>query len=181
MSRDLLATRLARDGNCRASAVPPTDLLRELEADHAHLVVIGAEINQKSGSGFDLAQAVNRAHPGVLICCPFKSPVTSVRCLRISQRSARNILSTAAGGRAARLRRTCTQGLNLGGCAESDFFSWTALKCIPAPNITMTDESSALFELEVVRCTAGWGRPTRLLQQNWHHEHTSEKLPFPIV
>jgi DNA-binding NtrC family response regulator len=63
MSSDLLATPLYTGEELPCFAVSSADLLRSLEADHADLVVIGAELNHKSGNGFDLAQAVSRGHP----------------------------------------------------------------------------------------------------------------------
>ena len=179
MSRDLLATRLARDGNCRASAVPPTDLLRELEADHAHLVVIGAEINQKSGSGFDLAQAVNRAHPGVLIVVLLNHP---------SHQSVVYAFRSGARGIFSRQQPVaelldCVEhvrkGLIWAGAQETTLLL-DALKCIPAPNITMTDESSALTarELEVVRCAATGKTNKVIAAELGLSEHTVKNYLF---
>jgi len=67
MSSHLLATALCQVRNIRASAVQSTDLLRHLDVERADMVIIGAEVNQRSPNEFDLAQAVSRAHPSVLI------------------------------------------------------------------------------------------------------------------
>ena len=67
MSSHLLATALCQVRNIRASAVQSTDLLRHLDVERADMVIIGAEVNQRSPNEFDLTQTVSRAHPSVLI------------------------------------------------------------------------------------------------------------------
>lgn len=67
MSSHLLATALSQERNILASAVQSADLLRHLDVKRADMLVIGAEVNQKSPNEFDLTRAVSRAHPNVLI------------------------------------------------------------------------------------------------------------------
>lgn len=67
MSSHLLATVLCQEKNIRASAVQSADLLRHLDVKRADMVIIGAEVNQKSPNEFDLTETVSRAHPSVLI------------------------------------------------------------------------------------------------------------------
>jgi len=67
MSSHLLATALCQVRNIRASAVQSTDLLRHLDVKRADMVIIGAEVNQRSPNEFDLTQTVSRAHPSVRI------------------------------------------------------------------------------------------------------------------
>jgi DNA-binding NarL/FixJ family response regulator len=179
MSRDLLATRIARDGNCHASAVPPTDLLRELKADHAHLVVIGAELNQKSGNGFDLAQAVNRAHPSVLIVVLLNQP---------SHQSVVNAFRSGARGIFSRQQPVaelldCVEHVRKGfiwAGAQETTLLLDALKCIPSPNMTMADESSPLTarELEVVRCAATGKTNKVIAAELGLSEHTVKNYLF---
>jgi DNA-binding NarL/FixJ family response regulator len=179
MSRDLLATRLSGDGNCRASAVPPTDLLRELEADHAHLVVIGAELNQKSGNGFDLAQAVSRAHPGVLIVVLLNHP---------SHQSVVNAFRSGARGIFSRQQPVaelldCVEHVRKGfiwAGAQETTLLLDALRSIPSPSLTMADESSPLTarELEVVRCAATGKTNKVIAAELGLSEHTVKNYLF---
>src|ERR1700728_1911777 len=67
MSGDLLATALMRDRTCQASAVLTADLLNYMANGEAQLVVIGADLNHETKTGFDLAHTVRRAHPTVPI------------------------------------------------------------------------------------------------------------------
>src|SRR5580658_8585547 len=67
MSSDLLATRLVRDRNFQAFGVRSADLLDRMANGKAHLVVIGADLNDDAKSGFELALTVRRAHPAVPI------------------------------------------------------------------------------------------------------------------
>ena len=67
MSSDLLASVLSRDCRCQAAAVPPSDLLNTLASNEADLVVVGVDLNSKSGGGFDLASAVCRSYPNIYV------------------------------------------------------------------------------------------------------------------
>ena len=58
MGSDLLANALARDGKCEAAAIQSIHLISALSTSRVDLVVIGADLNSKSGSGFDLAHRV---------------------------------------------------------------------------------------------------------------------------
>src|ERR1700741_958010 len=55
MSGDLLATALTRDRDCQASAIGSVDLMGRIADGKAHLVVIGADLNQDTRNGFELA------------------------------------------------------------------------------------------------------------------------------
>lgn len=155
MSSDLLATALMRDTNCHACAVPPADLTRSLEASHADLVVIGAELNYRSGNGFDLAQAVSRSHPAVLIV---------ILLNQSNHESVVNSFRSGAHGVFSR-QQPMTDFLDCVDHVRKGFI-WAgqqettllldALRRIPSPSPAMVSESSPLTarELQVVRCAA---------------------------
>jgi DNA-binding NarL/FixJ family response regulator len=179
MSGDLLATALTRDRNCRASAVPGSDLLRHLEADHADLVLIGAELGQKSGSGFDLAQAINEAHPGVLIV------------LLLNQASHQSVINAFRSGARGVFSRQesvadlldCIEhvrkGLIWAGRQETSLLL-DAIKCIPSPDIAMVSESAPLTEreLDVVR-GAATGKTNKVIAAELAlSEHTVKNYLF---
>jgi DNA-binding NarL/FixJ family response regulator len=179
MASDLLATTLARDRNCRASAVLPADLLRGLEADHADLVVIGAELSERSGNGFDLAQAVSRAHPGVLMVVILNQP---------SHQSVVNAFRSGARGVFSRQQPVaefldCVERVRKGhiwaGRLETTLLL-DAIKCIPSPDIAMASESSPLTEreLDVVRCAATGKTNKVIAAELGLSEHTVKNYLF---
>jgi DNA-binding NarL/FixJ family response regulator len=67
MSSDLLAKAIVRDRRCDAAALRSTDLLEALSIGDVDLVVIGAELDSKPGSGFELAHNASRLHPNTSI------------------------------------------------------------------------------------------------------------------
>jgi two-component system nitrate/nitrite response regulator NarL len=155
MTSDLLASTLTRERNCRASAVSSANLLRSLESDHAEIVVIGAELNHQSQTGFDLAQMVSRAHPRVLIVIllnqsTHESVVNAFRC------GARGVFSRQ---QPVAEFLDCVEHVRKGfiwaGALETTLLL-DAFRCIPSPNVTVANEASALTEreLQVVQCAA---------------------------
>ena len=67
MSSGLLADALVRDLKCDAIAIRSGNLLQALRTRHVDLLVISADLNAKSGAGFDLSRAVSCAHPNIPI------------------------------------------------------------------------------------------------------------------
>jgi len=67
MSSDLLAQAIVRDRHCLASAIRSADLLPALANQDIDLVIIGADLDSKPGSGFQLSQNVSRAFPNISI------------------------------------------------------------------------------------------------------------------
>jgi DNA-binding NarL/FixJ family response regulator len=153
MTSDLLASVLTRERNCRAFAVSSANLLRSLQTDHAQLVVIGAELNSKSETGFDLAQVVSRAHPTVRIVIllnqsTHESVVNAFRC------GARGVFSRQqpVAEFLDCFEHVC-KGFIWAGALETTLLL-DAFRCIPSPNVAVANEASALTEreLQVVQC-----------------------------
>jgi DNA-binding NarL/FixJ family response regulator len=126
-----------------------------LESDHAEIVVIGAELNHQSQTGFDLAQMVSRAHPRVLIVIllnqsTHESVVNAFRC------GARGVFSRQ---QPVAEFLDCVEHVRKGfiwaGALETTLLL-DAFRCIPSPNVTVANEASALTEreLQVVQCAA---------------------------
>lgn len=67
MSSHLLAEALMRNRRCNAAVIPASDLLRTINARETNLVIVSADLSAGPGSGFDLAEAVRRAHPEIII------------------------------------------------------------------------------------------------------------------
>jgi two-component system nitrate/nitrite response regulator NarL len=67
MSGHLLAEVLGRNRKYDSAAILPSDLLRALATREIDLVILSADLHTGTGDGFQLAQAVNRAHPEIII------------------------------------------------------------------------------------------------------------------
>jgi two-component system, NarL family, nitrate/nitrite response regulator NarL len=179
MSSDLLANALTRERNCRASAVASADVLLNLEADRAGLVVIGAELTRESRNGFDLAQTVCRAHPGILIV---------ILLNQSTHESVVNAFRSGARGIFSRQQPMADfldcidhvrKGFIWAGAHETTLLL-DALRCIPSPDMTMADESSPLTarELEVVRCAATGKTNKVIAAELGLSEHTVKNYLF---
>lgn len=155
MSSDLLANALVRDSGFEAAVIQAGDLLNALSASEVGLVVIGAEVSFKSGNGFDLAQTVARAHPGVGIV---------MLLTRGGQASVVNAFRSGARGVFSRQQPMtefldCVAHVGKGfiwaGRQESDCLL-SAFRNIPSPMLVTAGDSPALTarELQVVQCAA---------------------------
>jgi two-component system nitrate/nitrite response regulator NarL len=155
MSSDLLATALTRDRNCQASAVRSADLMDSVVNGKAQLVVIGADLNHDTKTGFDLAHTVRRAHPAVPIVMLLKQSTHD---------SVINAFRSGARGVFSRQQPVadfldCVEHVRKGfiwaGELETTLLL-NALRSIPSPNMAMASDSSPLTmrELQVVKCAA---------------------------
>jgi two-component system, NarL family, nitrate/nitrite response regulator NarL len=67
MSGHLLAEALMRNRSCDTAVILGSDLLRTIGTRETDLVIISADLSANSGSGFELADAVHRARPEIII------------------------------------------------------------------------------------------------------------------
>ena len=179
MTSDLLANALTRERDCPAFAVSSADFLRSLQTDHAELVVIGAELDGKRETGFDLAQVINRAHPTIRIVMilnqsTHESVVNAFRC------GARGVFSRQ---QPVAEFLDCVEHVRKGfiwaGALETTLLL-DAIKCIPSPDIAMAGASSPLTEreLEVVQCAAK-GKTNKIIAAELGlSEHTVKNYLF---
>ena len=155
MSGDLLAGALVRDSEFEAAVLQAADLLGALAGSDVDLVVIGAEVSLKSGNGFDLAQNVARAHPGIAIVMLLN---------RTDQASVVNAFRSGARGVFSRQQPMtefldCVEHVGKGfiwaGRRETDFLL-SAFRSIPSPNVTNASDAPNLTarEMQVVQCAA---------------------------
>jgi two-component system nitrate/nitrite response regulator NarL len=155
MSSDLLASRLASDAHIQASSVRSEDLLEHMSKRKAGLVIIGADINDDTRSGFDLAHVLRRAHPAV--------PVV----ILLNQSTNDGVVNAfRSGARGVFSRRQpvvefldCIEHVRKGfiwAGAQETTYLLDAVGSIPSPNSTALIDSSPLTtrELEVVKCAA---------------------------
>lgn len=155
MSSDLLATTLTRDGNCQASAVGSADLLGRIADEKAQLVVIGADQNQDTKTGFDLSRTVRRMYPAIPIVIILNQSTHD---------SVVNAFRSGAFGVFSRQQPVadfleCVDHVRK-GCIWAGKHETTlllgVLSSLPSPNLSMTSEASPLTmrELQVVKCAA---------------------------
>jgi two-component system, NarL family, nitrate/nitrite response regulator NarL len=155
MSSDLLATALTRDKNYQASAVQSANLLESMAAREVQLVVIGADLNQNTKTGFDLAHTVRRMHPAVpiVILLNQSTPDSVVTAFRSGaqgvfsrQQSMSDFLDCV---------EHVGNGLIWAGAQETTFLL-EAFSSIPSPNMSMAADSSPLTirELQVAKGAA---------------------------
>jgi two-component system, NarL family, nitrate/nitrite response regulator NarL len=155
MSSDLLATRLTRDGGIRATAVRSADLMDCMAKEEAKVVVIGADLNLDTKTGFDLAQMVRRAH-------------REVRIVMLLNQSTQDDVITAFRSGACGVFSRNQPVTDFVGCIEhvGKGFIWAGpretafllegLRSIPSPDLSAAADSSPLTmrELQVVKCAA---------------------------
>jgi DNA-binding NarL/FixJ family response regulator len=155
MSSDLLATRLTRDGGIQASSVQSGDLLDRLADGIAQMVVIGADINHNTRTGFDLAHTVRRAYPSVPIVILLNHS-TYDAVINAFRSGARGIFSRK---QPVIELLDCVEHVRKGfiwaGARETAYLL-DAFSSIPSPDMALVSDDSPLTlrELQVVKCAA---------------------------
>ena len=155
MSSDLLASALVHDRRCEAAAIQAADLMQSLSVSNVDLVIIGAELNSATESGFDLAHRVRRTFPNTH---------TLILLNRVTHASVINAFRSGAHGVFSRQQSVaefldCVEHVRKGfiwaGGQETKLLL-EAFKSIPAPNVVMAADSPALStrELQVVQYAA---------------------------
>jgi two-component system, NarL family, nitrate/nitrite response regulator NarL len=179
MSSDLLATALTRDGNCHASAVSSSDLLRRLATSPVDLVVIGAEHSHSSINGFYLAHQISSAYPNVLIVILLDQS-TSATVIDAFRSGARGVFSRQ---QPVTEFLACVEHVRKGfiWAAEREAaFLLKAFKCIPSPHLAVANNTPPLTmrELQVVRCVAKGKTNKAIAVELGLSEHTIKNYLF---
>ena len=179
MSSNLLASTLARDGSIQADAVRSVDLLDCMADGKSQLVVIGADLNHETRTGFDLAHAVRRAHPSVPVVILLNRSthddvINAFRCgargVFSRQQPVADFLDCVEHAR---------KGFIWAGAQETTFLL-DAFRSIPSPDMAVADESSPLTqrELEVVKCAARGKTNKVIASELGLSEHTVKNYLF---
>jgi len=181
MSSDLLANALLRDGRCKAVAVTASHLLHALSTSETDLVVIGADLNLRSGSAFDLANSVSCAHPNTAVV------------MLLNHATRESVLSAFRSGARGVFSRQqpmvefldCVEHVRRGfiwaGREETNFLV-EAFRSIPTPNLATAPDSPALTarELEVVQYAAK-GKTNKVIAiEMGLSEHTVKNYLFRV-
>jgi two-component system nitrate/nitrite response regulator NarL len=179
MSSDLLADALVRDRRFQAAAISSSDLLHKLANGEVDLVVIAADIDSKSTSGFDLADSVCRAHPNTCIV---------ILLNHTTHESVINAFRSGARGVFCRQQPMaefleCIEHVRKGfiwaGRQETNSLL-EAFKNIPAPNLTTAKDSPTLTarELQVVQYAAKGKTNKTIANELGLSEHTVKNYLF---
>ncbi|HEX3472639.1 MAG TPA: response regulator transcription factor [Silvibacterium sp.] len=179
MTSHLLADALVRNRKCDTAAIPSSDLLRTLATREIDLVVIGADVNSGPGTGFDLADAVCRAHPEVIIVLLLN---------QTDHESVINAFRSGARGVFSRQRPMtefldCIDHVKKGyiwaGKEETNSLLQT-FKNIPAPGGLTASTSPPLTkrEFEVVQCAAKGKTNRAIANELGLSEHTVKNYLF---
>lgn len=155
MSGHLLAEALMRNRSCDTAVILGSDLLRTIGTRETDLVIISADLSATSGSGFELADAVHRARPEIIIVVLLK---------QADHESVVNAFRSGARGVFSRQRPMaefleCIDHVKRGylwAAREETNFLLATFKSIPGP----PGPTEAILlpltkrELEVVQCAA---------------------------
>jgi two-component system nitrate/nitrite response regulator NarL len=178
MSSQLLADAV-RNRSYDASAVVPSELLRTLESRDIGLVIIGADLNPRSASGFDLARSITISYPRVAIVILLDHP-TRTSVISAFRVGARGVLSRQQPmSELLDCIEHVSKGFIWSGPTESDFLL-EALRHLPAPIVSTAGNSTPLTtrELQVVE-KAATGKTNRVIAQDLGlSEHTIKNYLF---
>jgi len=179
MSSGLLADALVRDLRCDAIAIRSSNLLEALGARQVDLVVVSADLNGRSGAGFDLAKAVACAHPQIPVVMLLDHPSQNA-VINAFRSGARGLFNRQASltefvDCVERVRKGCIWA---GG--EETSFLLNAFRSIPAP-IAFTEGGASLLttrESQVVRHAATGKTNKAIANEMRLSEHTIKNYLF---
>lgn len=179
LTSDLLARALTRDKQIQASGVWSDDLLNLLSTGKVHVVVIGAELNHQTKSGFALAQKVWQLHPtvSIILLLDQSTPDSVINAFRSG---ARGVISRQHPvpeflDCVERVR----QGFIWAGKQETTLLL-DALRSLPTPSVSTKGDAPPLTqrELQVVRCAAK-GKTNKVIASELSlSEHTVKNYLF---
>jgi two-component system nitrate/nitrite response regulator NarL len=179
MSSDLLATRLTRDGVIQASGIRAANLLNCMASGEVQLVIIGADLNDVSMTGFDLAKAVHRDYPAAPIVMILSDS---------TQEAVINAFCSGARGVFSRRQQLadfldCVDHVRKGfiwaGPQETTFIQ-EAFLSVPSPNMLLVGDTCPLTmrELQVVKCAASGKTNKAIAWELRLSEHTVKNYLF---
>lgn len=178
MTSDLLATALAQDKRIQAIAVRASELLSLMESK-THVVVIGADLNDRAKNGFDLARSVRQFHPTVSIV------------ILLDQSTPDLVIGAFRSGASGVITRQqpvaefldCVervrQGVIWAGKQETTLLL-DSFRSLRLPTLSVNGESAPLTEreLQVVRCAARGKTNKVIASELLISEHTVKNYLF---
>jgi len=178
-SSGLLAEALKNELGWDAIALRSADLMRTLGTSEPALIVISADLDSKSGTGFDLAMRVSSARSNAPIVILLELP-TREAVIQAFHSGARGVFCRQDPvddfiDCVKHVRR----GLIWAGRELSDIFLET-FRSLPAPNSSSADDSKSLTkrELEVVQGAARGKSNKEIASELFLSEHTVKNYLF---
>jgi DNA-binding NarL/FixJ family response regulator len=179
MGSGLLADALIRVLKCEAVRTRPPELLRVLGVGGFDLAVISGDLNLKSNAGFELVEAVSRAHPKLPIIM-LLNQTTREAVINAFRSGARGVFNRQED--IARFL-DCVDHVRTGAIwaegVETDFLL-EALKSIPAPSALAEGSLATLTvrELQVVNSAAKGKTNKAIAAELLLSEHTVKNYLF---
>jgi two-component system nitrate/nitrite response regulator NarL len=179
MSSDLLASALARDSRCEATAIAPSELMTTLAASHFDVVVIAADLDVDSGRAFDLVGTVGHAHNkvGIVMLLNQSSPEQVINAFRSGVRGVFSRQRPMA--EFLHCVEHVRKGFIWAGKQETNALL-DAFRSIPAPDMLTSKNSPGLTvrELQVVKCAARGKTNKAIAVELGLSEHTVKNYLF---
>ena len=179
MSSDLLASALARDSRCEATAILPSELMTTLAAGSFDVVVIAADLDVDSGRAFDLAGTVGQAHNkvGIVMLLNQSSPEQVINAFRSGVRGVFSRQRPMA--EFLHCVEHVRKGFIWAGKQETNALL-EAFRSIPAPDMLTSKNSPGLTvrELQVVKCAARGKTNKAIAVELGLSEHTVKNYLF---
>jgi len=153
MTSDLIANAMGSDRNREAASISSAHLMQELAKRKVDVVVIGADQRFRSGDGFDLASAVSRIYPRIMIIIILNhsNPESVIQAFRSGARgvfSRHQPMSDLLSG-----IDHVWNGQIWAGAPETTWLL-DAFKSIPSPNLVSGTANLTPREFEVVQHAA---------------------------
>jgi DNA-binding NarL/FixJ family response regulator len=151
----LLADALSRVAQIHAVAVVASDFERAIEARKPEIVIVSADLNSTSLSGFHLVQAALEAHPSLLAIILLDQP-THALVVQAFRSGARGVFLTHKPMQELiHCLAHIKQGAIWADREVTDLLILT-FRNLPIPNVAVTDHGPALTarEMDVVSCIA---------------------------
>jgi DNA-binding NarL/FixJ family response regulator len=179
MSSSLLASALARESGCNATAIRPSELLATVAAGDYEVVVIAADLDFDTGNAFDLAISLGRSYGKIGII------------MLLNQSSDEQVINAFRSGVRGVFSRerpiveflTCVEHVRKGfiwaGKQETSALL-EAFRSIPAPEVLTPKNSPSLTvrELQVVKCAAKGKTNKAIAVELGLSEHTIKNYLF---
>lgn len=179
MSGHLLADALGNTSAYRAKTIPSASLLSAAAAGLVNLAVISVNLPSGEGAGLELARALYRAYPRVLIIMLLDQPKRDL-VVSAFRHGARGVFSRMQG---VEDFLECVEHVRRGGIwtgrAETEYLL-EAFKNIPGPEAPVCGATSLLTRRETqVVCCAAQGKTNRTIAGELSlSEHTVKNYLF---
>ena len=179
MSSSLLAEMIMRHLNCEAVNARPSDLVPMLDGSSIDLVIISADINSSSGTGYSIANTISSSYPAVAIIILIHQPSrdATISALRAGARGLFN------DQQALDLLIDCIRHVRSGSIwagPEETSFLLNTLREMPALGVgdDLDTDSLSTREMQVVRAAAS-GKTNKAIASELHlSEHTVKNYLF---